>query len=138
VTGSGKTLAFVVPILEMLLKKYTADSSFTHHHIHSLIISPTRELAQQTFDIAKEFIESFEEPQRYSCIKFTGGTKHETDIEQFQTYGGTVIIATPGRFEELLKMKSNSFNLVMHLKSLVRSISIFNGSSRGIHFDRKC
>lgn len=118
-TGSGKTLAFVVPILEMLLKKYTPDSSFDKYNIHSLIISPTRELAQQTFDITKEFIQSFGDQQRYTCTKFVGGTKHESDVEDFQTNGGTIIITTPGRFEELLKIKTNEFNLSTNLKSLV-------------------
>lgn len=118
VTGSGKTLAFVVPMLEMLLKKYTSDTSFDKYHIHSLIISPTRELAQQTFDIINEFIQSFDDQERFTCIKCVGGTKHNHDIEHFQTQGGTIIIATPGRLEELLKMKSPEFNLVSNLKSL--------------------
>lgn len=118
-TGSGKTLAFIVPILEMLLKKYTAETRFDRYHIHSLIISPTRELAQQTFEIANDFIQSFDDQQRFSCIKFVGGTKHDYDIEQFEKHGGTIVIATPGRFEELLKMKTNLFNLPMNLKSLV-------------------
>lgn len=119
VTGSGKTLAFIVPILETLLKKYTDESRFDKYHIHSLIISPTRELAQQTYDIAHEFIQSFNHQKHLSCRLFVGGTKHDYDIEQFQSNGGTIIIATPGRFEELLKMKTNSFNLVSSLKSLV-------------------
>jgi ATP-dependent RNA helicase DDX55/SPB4 len=119
VTGSGKTLAFVVPILEMLLKKYTKESQFDKYHIHSLIISPTRELAQQTFDITNEFIQSFNDQEHFSCIRLIGGTKHESDIEEFQTNGGTIVIATPGRFEELLKIKTNSFNLIANLKSLV-------------------
>lgn len=106
----------------MLLKKYTKESSFTKHHIHSLIISPTRELAQQTFDIANEFIQSFNEPEQFSCIKFIGGVKHEYDIEQFQRHGGTIVIATPGRFEELLKIKEDSFNLISNLKTLVCSL----------------
>lgn len=105
----------------MLLKKYTRDTSFDKYRIHSLIISPTRELAQQTFDITNEFIQSFADEQRFTCIKFVGGTKHAADIEQFQKQGGTIVIATPGRFEELLKMKSSSFNLVSNLKTLVRS-----------------
>ena len=104
----------------MLLKKYTAETRFDRDHIHSLIISPTRELAQQTFDITNEFIQSFNDEQRFSCIKLIGGTKHEFDIEQFEKFGGTIVITTPGRFEELLKMKSNSFNLAANLKSLVR------------------
>lgn len=103
----------------MLLKKYTTESRFDKYHIHSLIISPTRELAQQTFDITNEFIQFFDDQQRLSCIKFVGGTKHEHDIEQFEKHGGTIVIATPGRIEELLKTKTDSFNLVSNLKSLV-------------------
>ena len=106
-------------MLEMLLKKYTSDTSFDKHHIHSLIISPTRELAQQTFDVANEFIPSFSDQERFTCIKFVGGTKHAVDVEHFQRQGGTIVIATPGRFEELLKTKSSAFNLVSNLKSLV-------------------
>jgi superfamily II DNA/RNA helicase len=119
VTGSGKTLAFIVPILEMLLKKYTKESQFDKYNIHSLIISPTRELAQQTFDITNEFIQSFHDLEHFSCVRFVGGTKHESDVEEFEKNGGTIVIATPGRFEELLKMKTSSFNLPANLKSLV-------------------
>ncbi len=110
----------------MLLKKYTNESRFDKYHIHSLIISPTRELAQQTFDITNEFIKSFDDQQRFSCIKLVGGTKHESDIEQFQQHGGTIAIATPGRFEELLKMKNDSFNLISSLKSLVSLLQLIN------------
>ncbi len=106
-------------MLEMLLKKHIKENQFDKYHIHSLIISPTRELAQQTFDITNEFIQSFNDQQHFSCIKFVGGTKHESDIEEFQTNGGTIVIATPGRFEELLKIKTKSFNLNANLKSLV-------------------
>lgn len=138
-TGSGKTLAFVVPILEMLLKKYTEESRFDKYHIHSLIISPTRELAQQTFEIINEFIQSFNDQQHFSCIKLVGGTKHEHDIEQFQNNGGTIVIATPGRFEELLKMKTNSFNLIANLKSLVSlSELIIYIEFNSLLFIRKC
>lgn len=46
VTGSGKTLAFVVPLLEMLMKK-AKDSPLRKDYIYAVIISPTRELATQ-------------------------------------------------------------------------------------------
>lgn len=46
VTGSGKTLAFVVPLLEMLLKK-EKDSPLRKDFVYAVIISPTRELATQ-------------------------------------------------------------------------------------------
>jgi ATP-dependent RNA helicase DDX55/SPB4 len=104
-----------------------------------LIISPTRELAQQTFDITNEFIQSFDDQQRFSCIKFVGGTKHDFDIEQFQQNGGTIVIATPGRFEELLKTKTNSFNLISSLKSLVSLLQLINSIELDfLFFIRKC
>ena len=48
ITGSGKTLAFVIPIIEIIQKK---SGSLKKHDIAALIISPTRELAQQIFDV---------------------------------------------------------------------------------------
>lgn len=50
VTGSGKTLAFVVPMLEMLLKKQK-DGPLRKDFVYAVIISPTRELATQIFKV---------------------------------------------------------------------------------------
>lgn len=50
VTGSGKTLAFVVPMLEMLLKKRKGEP-LRKDLIYAVIISPTRELASQIFKV---------------------------------------------------------------------------------------
>lgn len=50
VTGSGKTLAFVVPMLEMLLKK-KKDGPLRKDFVYVVIISPTRELATQIFKV---------------------------------------------------------------------------------------
>lgn len=46
VTGSGKTLAFVVPMLEMLIKK-KKEAPLRKDFVYAVIISPTRELATQ-------------------------------------------------------------------------------------------
>ena len=43
-TGSGKTLAFVVPVLEMLMRR---DPPLRHHEVGALIVTPTHELARQ-------------------------------------------------------------------------------------------
>jgi len=51
-TGSGKTLAFLVPALEALYK-----SSFQQKNGTGIIVmTPTRELAQQIFDVAKDLL----------------------------------------------------------------------------------
>jgi len=51
-TGSGKTLAFLIPAIELLLK-----ANFTQKNGTGIIvITPTRELAQQIFDVAKDLM----------------------------------------------------------------------------------
>ena len=49
-TGSGKTLSFTVPALEMLWReRWSSDEG-----LGALVISPTRELAMQIFDVLRE------------------------------------------------------------------------------------
>lgn len=48
-TGSGKTLAFLIPIFEKLLKE---QDKFEPESIKALIITPTRELAFQIYNVA--------------------------------------------------------------------------------------
>ena len=47
-TGSGKTAAFLIPMLEKLQNRQSAIGA------RALILSPTRELALQTFKFTKE------------------------------------------------------------------------------------
>ncbi len=51
-TGSGKTLAFLIPAVELLLKANFTQKNGTG----VIIITPTRELAQQIFDVAKDLM----------------------------------------------------------------------------------
>lgn len=50
VTGSGKTLAFLIPLIEILLRRHNSES-FKKFEVGALVISPTRELAVQTFEV---------------------------------------------------------------------------------------
>ncbi len=54
VTGSGKTLAYVIPLLEILIKR--CKKKFNKHDIAALIVSPTRELAKQIYDHVEIFL----------------------------------------------------------------------------------
>jgi ATP-dependent helicase YprA (DUF1998 family) len=67
VTGSGKTLAYVLPILEILLG---LEESLKPKEIGALIISPTRELAKQIFEVVMCFLKRLD---RFSCVLLTGG-----------------------------------------------------------------
>lgn len=101
ITGSGKTLAFVIPILEMLLKrseplkKHDVSINFLFNltnfifkflkiQIGALIISPTRELAQQIFDVVQAFLA---ELTQFKAILFVGGTNPSEDLKKFNENG---------------------------------------------------
>lgn len=55
-TGSGKTLAFVIPIVEILNR---LEEPLKMNQIGAIIITPTRELALQIFEVVKIFASKF-------------------------------------------------------------------------------
>lgn len=92
VTGSGKTLAFLLPILEILLKKDLKTKNPL-----SIVISPTRELATQTHKTLLEF------KVPLSSILLIGGAGDVSDdLRKMEEIGANIIIATPGRLEDIL------------------------------------
>ncbi|CAB0000671.1 unnamed protein product [Nesidiocoris tenuis] len=97
VTGSGKTLAFIIPLLERMARR---SEPWKHFEIGGIVISPTRELARQTSDVLKEFLDNMDTPVKQ--VLMIGGTKVAEDIELLKKEGANIIIATPGRLEDLL------------------------------------
>lgn len=95
-TGTGKTIAFLLPAIERLLR---AGISKETQDIPILVLSPTRELAQQIAVEAKaltEFIPGFR--TQVVC----GGPKISRDISQLSRGLPTILVATPGRLIALL------------------------------------
>lgn len=88
-TGSGKTHAFLIPLMNRLHRS----------GLQTIIISPTRELAQQTYTFAME-LKSATPIQKITLL--TGGVDIHHDVEAFQPLP-ELLIATPGRLVELLK-----------------------------------
>ena len=89
-TGSGKTAAFVLPILQALMDK--------PQHFHSLILAPTRELADQT----KKAVEALGKDINVKCALLVGGLDM---IPQAIALGKRphVVVATPGRLLDHLE-----------------------------------
>ncbi|KAL7719307.1 RNA helicase [Entamoeba marina] len=107
-TGSGKTLAFLIPIVEMLNKIRFASRNGTG----AIIISPTRELALQIFDVL-EIIMKNSERTRALLI---GGNSKKQDEEALKK-GACIVVATPGRLlDHLINTKCFVFR---NLKCLV-------------------
>uniref|UniRef100_A0A0K0FXL3 RNA helicase n=1 Tax=Strongyloides venezuelensis TaxID=75913 RepID=A0A0K0FXL3_STRVS len=88
-TGSGKTAAFVVPILQKLKMRNPTG-------IRALLISPTRELAIQTFNVVKEL-------GRFTGLRAACIVGGESLQENFAIIHQTpdILIATPGRLAHI-------------------------------------
>lgn len=95
VTGSGKTLAFVIPIIQILKQ---LDTPLRKHDIGAVIISPTRELATQIYEVIEKFLVHVPE---LTAMLTVGGSYVGEDIQAFSERGAHILIATPGRLEDL-------------------------------------
>ncbi|XP_031695018.1 probable ATP-dependent RNA helicase DDX10 [Anarrhichthys ocellatus] len=86
-TGSGKTLAFLIPVLECLYRhQWTSMDG-----LGALIISPTRELAYQTFQVLCKVGKNHE----FSAGLIIGGKDLESESEKI--HRTNIVICTPGR-----------------------------------------
>ncbi|XP_050667310.1 probable ATP-dependent RNA helicase DDX55 homolog [Leptidea sinapis] len=114
VTGSGKTLAFVVPMLEMLMKK-DKDYPLRKDFVYAVIISPTRELASQIFKVIEQFLQESELSHITLC-QLVGGRPVEVDAASFKK-GAQIAVCTPGRLQDLLAERKQ-LNLPARIKDL--------------------
>lgn len=107
-TGSGKTLAFLIPAIDLLFKNNISKKNGTV----VLIVAPTRELAEQIFDVAQLLLKDTE-------ITFGAvyGGKEKKNETTFLKSGINLIVATPGRLvDHLLTTKDWSLS---NLKMLI-------------------
>jgi len=106
-TGTGKTAAYLLPILNNIMHAET-------RHLNTLVIAPTRELAQQI----DQQIEGFGYFIGVSSISIYGGGDGATWDQQRKALesGADVIIATPGR---LIALLATGKIVLDHLEHLV-------------------
>ena len=107
-TGTGKTLAFLIPMIEMLQRETSREAL---RQTRALILLPTRELAMQVHEQYQQL-----------CGKGTpkaalviGGVSEKSQIQGLRT-GAGLIIATPGRLQDLLSRRLADLR---HVKMLV-------------------
>jgi ATP-dependent RNA helicase RhlE len=103
-TGTGKTLAFLIPVIEMLRKEPTGQAN-------ALVLLPTRELAMQVHE-QYEQLRSKNMPKAALVI---GGVSEKAQIQGLRA-GSSLIIATPGRLQDLTDRR---FADLRHIKVLV-------------------
>lgn len=105
-TGTGKTAAYILPVLNKIMHAKT-------RHLNTLVIAPTRELAQQI----DQQIEGFAYFLGVSSLPIYGGGDGATWDQQRKALeqGADVIIATPGRLIALLAGGTIKFDHLEHL-----------------------
>jgi len=95
-TGTGKTAAFMLPILHKLSLAEAGRNKFGGKAIRALVLTPTRELAAQIQESAKDY-------GKYLSLQSTvvfGGVGMKPQVDRVKR-GVDVLVATPGRLLDL-------------------------------------
>jgi ATP-dependent RNA helicase DDX5/DBP2 len=97
-TGSGKTLGFLLPGFKHLAA--TRPQAYRGDAPKILVLAPTRELAVQIQDDCAKFGKA----ARVRSVCLFGGAPKSQQIRELQN-GVDVVVATPGRLNDLLEMR---------------------------------
>jgi ATP-dependent RNA helicase RhlE len=97
-TGTGKTAAFVLPALQL-----TAPD----HTLRTLVVTPTRELAQQIERFAAEASTA----TGHRVVSAVGGVSYDTQVKALHA-GVDLLVATPGRLLDLMQRKDAKLDRV--------------------------
>jgi ATP-dependent RNA helicase RhlE len=92
-TGTGKTLAFLIPLIETLQQEPA-------RHAVALVLLPTRELAIQV----QEQYEQLRTKAMPKAALIIGGVPEKAQIQSLRA-GSQLVIATPGRLQDLMNRK---------------------------------
>ncbi|MEH6811257.1 MAG: DEAD/DEAH box helicase [Motiliproteus sp.] len=107
-TGTGKTAAFALPILQQLSLKAVDDQ--TERPVRALVLTPTRELAQQVY---RNFVGYGKHCQLRAALVY-GGASINTQIKALAE-GVDIVVATPGRLLDLISRGAVDLGQVRHL-----------------------
>ena len=103
-TGTGKTLAFLIPVLQRIitvdpaLERRSEKFNASSEDIRAIIISPTRELAEQIAVEAKRLV------QGTGVVVQTavGGSEKKHHLDAMRRQGCHILVGTPGRLSDIL------------------------------------
>lgn len=104
-TGTGKTIAFLLPLLQRMIEEdptlasRKASRNASSDDIRGIVLSPTRELAEQIATEAKRLC------SRTGLVvqSAVGGTQKSAMLRQTRRQGCHLLVATPGRLNDLLE-----------------------------------
>src|SRR5450830_1799738 len=100
-TGTGKTAGFSLHIIQLLLAHASTSMSPARHPVRALILTPTRELADQVAENVKAY-------SRFTPLRSTvvfGGVDMAPQTATLRG-GVEIVIATPGRLLDHVQQKT--------------------------------
>ena len=97
-TGTGKTAAYLLPILSRL-----DDGGFPKDAVNCIVMSPTRELAQQIDQAMQGFAYYLPDVSSVAVYGGNDGNRYDQEMKSMRL-GADVIIATPGRLISHISM----------------------------------
>ncbi len=115
-TGTGKTAAFALPIIQLLSedplppKNKAATLAPSTRAVRALVLTPTRELAQQ---VHKSFV-AYANNSRLDCALAYGGASIKAQIDSLKA-GVDIIVATPGRLLDLVYKRAIDLSQIQYL-----------------------
>jgi len=103
-SGTGKTAVFAISALQLLAE--------TSRECQVLILSPTRELAEQT----QKVVQALGDYMNVKCQACIGGKSLGHDIKELQNGGVQIVSGTPGRVYDLVRRNALT---TTHLKAMI-------------------
>lgn len=110
-TGSGKTLAYSIPLVvrlgEQLQQARRNHEDEPRNPVRALILAPTRELVNQIDEVIRPLAHAYD--MRTATVY--GGVRYSKQINALRA-GAQIVLACPGRLEDLLNQKALSLDAV--------------------------
>ncbi|CAK7232017.1 hypothetical protein SBRCBS47491_008125 [Sporothrix bragantina] len=108
-TGTGKTLAFLIPVIQRMindqpsLARRSRVSRASSDDIRAIIMSPTRELAEQIGEEARKLVRD----TGIVVQTAVGGTHKASMLRRTKYEGCHLLVATPGRLNDILSSEDD-------------------------------
>ena len=108
-TGTGKTAAFLLPVMDRLghIDPVSVRGRAEGQGPFMLVITPTRELAQQIEDVCRTIAKR----THHTCLTVVGGVGYNPQKDALKR-GCDILIATPGRLLDLIDQEACSLSQV--------------------------
>jgi len=107
-TGSGKTAAFLLPMLVHMMDQPELEKG---DGPIGIVLAPTRELCVQIYNEAKKFAKAYS----IQATAIYGGASKLEQFKELRKGFIEIIVATPGRLIDLIKMKATSLKRVSYV-----------------------